>query len=77
MARAMLKLQLPPHIAFQPGKLFYRAGDHELSTVRAGQAQNPPASGNREDLFKTVSSVAGEVAAGLSFLAPSGDDSSI
>src|SRR5271167_945344 len=30
MAKAMEGMELPPEIALQPGKAFYRAGDHQL-----------------------------------------------
>jgi branched-chain amino acid transport system substrate-binding protein len=65
MAKAMEGLELPPEVALQKGKPFYRAGDHELmSTVLAGECHNPPAGGNKYDLFSIRSTVDGEKAAG-------------
>ena len=30
MAQALEGMELPPDVALQPGKVFYRAGDHQL-----------------------------------------------
>jgi branched-chain amino acid transport system substrate-binding protein len=65
MARAMEGLELPPEVALQKGKPFYRAGDHELmSSVLAGEVHNPPKGGDKEDLFTIRGIVPGEKAAG-------------
>jgi branched-chain amino acid transport system substrate-binding protein len=51
-------------VALQPGRVFYRAGDHELmSSVFVGEAQNPPPGGDKDDLFKVAQLVPGEKAA--------------
>ena len=42
MAKAMEGMELPPEIALQPGKVFYRAGDHELMpNIFVGQVHPP------------------------------------
>ncbi len=65
MAHAMEGLELPPEVALQPGKPYYRAGDHELmSGVFAGTAHNPPSGGNKYDLFTISTVVPGDKAAG-------------
>ena len=65
LAHAMEGLELPPEVALQKGKPFYRAGDHELmSSVLAGEVHNPPAGGSKQDLFTIRSIVPGPVAAG-------------
>ncbi len=64
MARAMEGMELPPDVALMPGKFGYRAGDHQLmSGIMVGEAGNPPAGGNKDDLFKVASIVPGEKAA--------------
>ena len=51
MAHALAGMELPPDIALQPGKVFYRAGDHQLMpNIFEGQVH--PAQG--EDNFFTV-----------------------
>jgi branched-chain amino acid transport system substrate-binding protein len=65
MAKAMEGLELPPEVALQKGTPFYRAGDHELmSAVLAGEVHNPPAGGDKNDLFTIRSIVPGPKAAG-------------
>jgi branched-chain amino acid transport system substrate-binding protein len=65
LSRAMEGLELPPEIAMSPEKAYYRAGDHQLmSGVLVGEAQNPPPGGNKDDLYKIVTAVPGEKAAG-------------
>jgi branched-chain amino acid transport system substrate-binding protein len=64
MARAMEGMELPPDVALMPGKFGYRAGDHQLmSGIMVGQAGNPEAGGNKDDLFKVSALVPGEQAA--------------
>ncbi|MBV8094530.1 MAG: ABC transporter substrate-binding protein [Acetobacteraceae bacterium] len=63
MARALENEALPPDVALQPGKIFFRAGDHELmSTVFVGEV-HPPQDGDG-DLFTIREEVPGERAAG-------------
>jgi len=51
MAHALAGMELPPDVALQPGKVFYRAGDHQLMpNIFVGQVH--PAQG--EDNFFTV-----------------------
>ena len=64
LAKAMEGMELPPDVALQPGKVFYRAGDHELmSNVFVGRA-HPPQGGNPDNVFKVETLVPGEKAAG-------------
>ena len=52
LAHAMAGMELPPDVALQPGKVFYRAGDHQLMpNIFVGQVH--PAKG--EDNYFTVS----------------------
>ena len=65
LSKAMEGLELPPEIAMSKDKAYYRAGDHQLmSGILVGEAQNPPPGGNKDDLFKIITSVPGEKAAG-------------
>lgn len=65
LARAMEGMELPPEIALQKGKPFYRAGDHELmSAVLVGEVHNAPAGGDKNDLFTIRNIVPGPQAAG-------------
>ena len=63
MAQALEDLELPPDVALQPGKVRYRAGDHELMpNIFVGQV-HPPKAGP-DDLFTVEALVPGEQAAG-------------
>jgi len=63
LAKALEDLELPPDVALQPGKVRYRAGDHELMpNIFVGQA-HPPKSGP-DDVFTVEALVSGETAAG-------------
>ena len=63
LARALEGFVLPPDVALQPNKAFYRPGDHELmSTVFAGEAHPPK--GNPDNMFTVKSIIPGEKAAG-------------
>ncbi len=63
MAKALEDMELPPDVALQPGKVRYRAGDHELMpNIFVGEA-HPPKSGP-DDVFTTSTLVAGDQAAG-------------
>ena len=63
LAKAMEGLELPPDVALQPGKTFYRAGDHELMpNIFVGEVHPPQ--GNPDNIFTTSSLVPGEQAAG-------------
>jgi len=63
LALALEDLELPPDVALQPGKVRYRAGDHELMpNIFVGEA-HPPKAGP-EDVFTVAALVSGEQAAG-------------
>lgn len=63
LAMALEDLELPPDVALQPGKVRYRAGDHELMpNIFIGQAHPPKAS--PDDVFTVSAFVPGEEAAG-------------
>ena len=56
LALAMEDMELPPDVALQPGKIFYRAGDHELMpNIFVGDVHPPE--GNPDNVF-TVTLVA-------------------
>jgi branched-chain amino acid transport system substrate-binding protein len=60
---AMEDMELPPDVALQPGKVFYRAGDHELMpNIFVGDVHPP--TGNPDDVFTVTALVPGEKAAG-------------
>ena len=64
LVRALENEELPPHVALQPGKVFYRAGDHELMpNIFVGEMHPEQGDGN---YFKTVALVPGEQAQPLS-----------
>ncbi|CAN5851590.1 ABC transporter substrate-binding protein [soil metagenome] len=64
MAHAMEDLELPPEVALMPGKIRYRAGDHQLmSDIFVGQ-MHTPGPDSPDDLFKIEEMVTGETAAG-------------
>jgi branched-chain amino acid transport system substrate-binding protein len=60
---AMEGLELPPDVALQPGKVFYRAGDHELMPNLFVGEVHPP-QGNPDNVFTASTLVPGEQAAG-------------
>jgi branched-chain amino acid transport system substrate-binding protein len=63
LAVALEDLELPPDVALQPGRVRYRAGDHELMpNIFVGSA-HPPKSG-ADDVFTVAALVSGEEAAG-------------
>jgi branched-chain amino acid transport system substrate-binding protein len=63
LATVMEGMELPPDVALQPGKVIYRAGDHELMpNIFVGEAHPPE--GNPDNVFKVESLVPGEQAAG-------------
>ena len=64
MAHAMEDMELPPEVALQPGKVYYRAGDHELmANIFVGQV-HPPGKDGADDVFSVEKIVPGEQAAG-------------
>jgi branched-chain amino acid transport system substrate-binding protein len=64
LSLAMEGMELPPDVALQPGKIMYRAGDHQLmSSIFVGDA-HPPGADGADDVFKVTSIVPGEKAAG-------------
>ena len=63
LAMALEDLELPPDVALQPGKVRYRAGDHELMpNIFVGEAHPPK--GNPDNVFTVSTLVSGEEAAG-------------
>jgi branched-chain amino acid transport system substrate-binding protein len=63
MSVALEDLELPPDVALQPGKIRYRAGDHELMpNIFVGNV-HPPKDGP-DDVFTVAQLVPGEEAAG-------------
>jgi branched-chain amino acid transport system substrate-binding protein len=63
LSLAMEGMELPPEVALQSGKTFYRAGDHELMCDIFVGDVHPPTSGP-DDVFTVTSVVPGEKAAG-------------
>jgi branched-chain amino acid transport system substrate-binding protein len=64
MAAALEDFELPVDVALQPGKVRYRAGDHELMpNIFVGEV-HPPKGGNPDDVFTISALVPGEEAAG-------------
>jgi branched-chain amino acid transport system substrate-binding protein len=63
LAHAMSDMELPPEVSLMPGKIRYRAGDHQLmSDIHIGQMHPPE--GDPDNLFTIASTVTGEEAAG-------------
>ncbi len=63
LAVAMEDMELPPEVALQPGKVFYRKGDHELMpNIFVGDVHPPQ--GNPDNVFTVAALVPGEQAAG-------------
>jgi len=63
LAVAMEDLELPPEVALQPGKVRYRAGDHELMpNVFVGEVHPPQ--GEADNVFTVQTMVPGDEAAG-------------
>jgi branched-chain amino acid transport system substrate-binding protein len=63
LAAALEELELPPEIALQPGRVRYRAGDHQLmSNIFIGNVHPPKSSA--DDVFTVAALVSGEQAAG-------------
>ena len=63
LSLAMEDMDLPPDVALQPGRVYYRAGDHQLmSNIFVGDAHPPTDS--PDDVFTVTSVVPGETAAG-------------
>jgi len=60
---ALEDLELPPDVALQPGRVRYRAGDHELMPNIFVGEMNTPKSG-AEDVFTVAALVSSEEAAG-------------
>jgi branched-chain amino acid transport system substrate-binding protein len=56
-------MELPPDVALQPGKVRYRAGDHELMpNIFVGEVHSPKS--GPDDVFTVETLVPGEEAAG-------------
>jgi len=63
MARALEGMVLPPEVALQPGKVFYRKGDHQLmANIFVGEVHPPK--GNKYDIFTPHKLVPGQDVAG-------------
>jgi branched-chain amino acid transport system substrate-binding protein len=63
LAKAMEDMELPPDVALQPGKVRYRAGDHELMpNIFVGEVHSPKS--GPDDVFTVETLVPGEQAAG-------------
>ena len=63
MAMALGDLELPPDVSLMPGKIRYRAGDHQLmSNIYIGQMHPPE--GHPDALYTIAATVTGEDAAG-------------
>ncbi len=63
MSQALEDMELPPDVALQPGKVFYRKGDHELMpNIFVGQVHPP--TDNPDNIFTVEALVPGEQAAG-------------
>jgi branched-chain amino acid transport system substrate-binding protein len=63
LSLAMEGLELPPEVALQAGKAYYRAGDHELMCDIFVGDMHPPTT-SPDDVFTVTSVVPGEKAAG-------------
>jgi branched-chain amino acid transport system substrate-binding protein len=63
LAAAMEDMELPPDVALQPGKVRYRAGDHELMPNIFVGEMHPP-KGDPNNVFTVAKLVPGEEAAG-------------
>ncbi len=55
LSLAMEDMELPPDVALQPGKAFYRAGDHELMCDIFVGDVHPPTDGNPDAVFTATS----------------------
>jgi branched-chain amino acid transport system substrate-binding protein len=63
LAAALEDLELPPDIALQPGRVRYRAGDHQLmANIFIGNVHPPMSSA--DDVFTVAALVSGKQAAG-------------
>ena len=63
LAAALEDLELPPDVALQPGKIRYRAGDHQLmANIFIGNVHPPKSSA--DDVYAVAALVSGEQAAG-------------
>ena len=63
LAAALEDLELPPDVALQPGRVRYRAGDHELMpNIFVGSVHTPKS--GPDDVFTVATLVPGEEAAG-------------
>ena len=52
-------MELPPDVALQPGKVFYRAGDHQLMpNIFVGQVHPPK--GEPDNVFTVADRVPGD-----------------
>ncbi len=62
LAHALAGMELPPEVALQPGKVYFRAEDHELMpNVFTGDVHPPPA-GDPYNIFKVAEMVPAEKA---------------
>ena len=63
MAKALEDEPLPPEVALQPGRIAYRAGDHQLMPAIFTGEVHPP-KGNPANVFTIAKAIPGEEAAG-------------
>jgi branched-chain amino acid transport system substrate-binding protein len=60
MAHALAGMELPPDVALQPGKVFYRAGDHQLMpNIFVGNV-HPPKGTDKDNVFTVADLVPGD-----------------
>jgi branched-chain amino acid transport system substrate-binding protein len=61
LAQAMAGMELPPEVKLQPGRVFYRAGDHELMpNIFVGRVHPAPKGGDKDDVFTVAGLVPGD-----------------
>lgn len=66
LAHALEDMELPPEVALQPGKVYYRKGDHELMpNIFAGEV-HPPTANDPYNIFNVEARVPGDTAQPLS-----------
>jgi branched-chain amino acid transport system substrate-binding protein len=64
LSRAMEDMELPPDVALQPDRAFYRAGDHQLMCDIFVGDVHPPEGGTPDAVFTVTNLIGGEKAAG-------------
>jgi branched-chain amino acid transport system substrate-binding protein len=64
MARALEGMELPPEVALQPGKVYFRKDDHQLMANIFVGRMHPSKTGNKYDVFTVEKMVPGQTVAG-------------